>query len=109
MKNKVIKVIMCIVFIHFLPTNAQEMDVLLIKKGRSLEEKANMITADPTGFYLYRNGIYDLKLKSGQRMNGRLIDIKKDSIYYTTAFNQAVANKRYVHFDTLHILSLIHI
>ncbi|WP_299255351.1 hypothetical protein [uncultured Aquimarina sp.] len=101
MKNKTVIVFVFVLLMNWINIKAQETNLLLIKKGKSFEQKDDMVKADPTGFYLYENVLYDLKLKSGERYNGRLVDIKKDTIYVTNTFNEAVAKKHNTGFDTI--------
>jgi hypothetical protein len=55
------------------------------------------------GFYLYENCMYTLLLGDEKQYNARIIQVKKDSIVFTTQFNAAVAKKQKSSFDTLTI------
>lgn len=79
----------------FLPAKAQTdscWSVLLIKQGNSLELRQNMLTYDPHGFYMVRNCIYQITLKNGQEIGGRLRDIRKDSLVFDNFFNREAAD-----------------
>ena len=62
-----------------------------------------MTTVNDHGFYLYRNCIYDIGLKSHVKYNARLIDIKKDTLIFTNCFNENVAKMLKQRFDTLYL------
>ena len=57
-------------------------NVMMLKKGNQPEIKDNMATFSQTGFYLYRNCFYDLKLRDKKKETLRLIDIKPDTIIF---------------------------
>ncbi len=40
-----------------------------------------------TGFYLYKNCVYDIDLKNKQHISGRLVNIKQDTLFFTNFFN----------------------
>lgn len=57
-------------------------NVMILKKGNQPVMKDNMAEFSPTGFYLYRNCFYDLKLKDETKKTLRLIDIKPDTLIF---------------------------
>lgn len=75
--------------------------VLLLKKGNQREIKPDMYLFSKTGFYLYRNCMYEIDLKNKQNIKGRLIDIKPDTLFFTTALNEQAAASALFAFDTL--------
>jgi len=78
--------------------------VILLKKGNVLENiKPIKGKYNPTGFRLYRNCIYEIDLKDGRKIGGRLVDIKPDTLAFTNYFNQNVANKAQSKLDTFRI------
>jgi len=75
-------------------------NVLLLEKGNKLEIKSDMASFNKTGFYLYKNCVYDIELKNKKQISGRLIDIKPDTLYFTNFFNSNVAAFSNAKFDT---------
>lgn len=75
--------------------------LLLLEKSHTLEERPDMATVSSHGFYLYRNCIYDISLTYGTRYNGRLVDIKQDTLLFTNYFNGAVAALHHQTLDTM--------
>jgi len=67
MKRKFVQVFTFILLIGWTNLMSQETDLLLIKKGKSFEQKDNMIKSSPTGFYMYKNVLYDIQVKSCQK------------------------------------------
>jgi hypothetical protein len=55
------------------------------------------------GFYLYENCIYDVVLKNDMVYNARVLQLKKDSLIFTTHANLQNAINYHEHFDTLTI------
>lgn len=55
---------------------------MVLKKGVQPEIKDNMAEFSATGFYLYRNCFYDLKLRDKVKQTLRLIDIKPDTLVF---------------------------
>ena len=78
-------------------------NLLLIGKGEKLQVKPEMSKYSQTGFYLYRNCIYDIILKSGKEYSCRLIDIKPDTLYFSNFFNSNVAKRANSILDTFAI------
>jgi hypothetical protein len=74
---------------------------LLIKEGHSVDDRENMTSVDPDGFYLYRNCIYNIQVNNKARYAARLIDIRPDTLIFLSHFNPAVAKKYNQSFDTL--------
>lgn len=75
--------------------------VLLLGKGNKLEIKQDMGAFSKTGFYLYRNCVYEIETKNSVSYSGRLIDIKPDTLFFTNLFNVNVAGKAGVGLDTI--------
>ena len=80
-------------------------NVLLLKKGNQLETKENMSSLSKTGFYLYKNCIYDITLRNEKgfeekKIGGRLINIKPDSLIFTNYFNLNAAFSNNAKLDT---------
>jgi hypothetical protein len=75
--------------------------VLLLHKGDALKEKADMASVCNTGFYLYRNCVYEIDLKNKVHLSGRLISMIPDTLYFTNYFNEEVARKDNIKFDTI--------
>lgn len=79
-------------------------NVMIIKKGETASEYAlKPALFSPSGFYLYRNVMYYLVLNDGTRINGLLLDVKKDSIVISNHLNAAVAKSN---LDTFKVLTL---
>jgi hypothetical protein len=57
---------------------------MILKKENTPEIKDNMAEFNNTGFYLYRNCFYDLKLKDNSKKTLRLIDIKLDTLVFVS-------------------------
>lgn len=116
MKTK-ISVVLAILFLAFnLYGQADSCwNVFLVKKNRTPDfTKTIGGEFNPNGFYLYRNCIYEIDLKDNRRLNGRLIDVTKDTLVFTNFFNQNVADKAktildtlIIHYGQLHRLNLI--
>lgn len=77
--------------------------VLLTGKDKTPQFSENMWNFSKSGFYLYRNAIYEFATKNGGSYSGRLIDIKPDTLYITNFYNKAVAKLAGVELDTMHI------
>lgn len=75
--------------------------LLLLEKSRDLKPRPDMATYSSHGFYLYRNCMYDIELNNQQRISGRLVDIRKDTLCFTNAFNQATAAIDHKVLDTI--------
>lgn len=82
--------------------------VLLLQKGNNLEMKEDMGSVNKTGFYLFRNCIYEVDLLNKVQLRGRLIDVKPDTLFFTNYFNSNVALKAGASLDTVavHYLEL---
>jgi hypothetical protein len=99
------KKIITIVYLLFLTCAAfgqvdSTWNVLLLKKGNQLEAKPNMAAWSNTGFYLYKNCVYNITLKNEKQISGRLIDIKLDTLFFTNFFNANAARLTGVKLDT---------
>lgn len=57
-------------------------NLMILKKGEQLEIQDNMAEYNSSGFYLYRNCFYDLKLKDNTKQTLRLEDIKLDTLIF---------------------------
>lgn len=57
--------------------------VLILKRDKKPEMKDNMSDFSQTGFYLYKNCVYDFELKNGDRQTLRLVEIKKDTLLFS--------------------------
>ena len=73
-----------------------------------------MASVSKSGFYLYRNCIYDIDLKNNIHLSGRLINIQKDTLYFSNFFNADVASNSNaaldtfpIHYHSLYKLNLI--
>ena len=75
--------------------------VLLVKKNNTFTEKKDMAAFSKTGFYLYRNCIYEIQTNRGDHYSGRLIDIQPDTLSFSRFFNKNVASKVGIRQDTL--------
>ncbi len=58
------------------------MDSIDPKKGKNLVLREDMTEVTDHDFYLYRNCIYNLRLKSGGRYMARLIDIQRQPVFF---------------------------
>ena len=77
---------------------------LMIRKGCTPKAKGMLAGAyDPRGFYLYRNCLYNIELKNKTQINGRLIDIRPDTLWFTNFINPSAAKKAHQKFDTLKV------
>ena len=76
---------------------------MILKKGEQLEIKENMAEYNSTGFYLYRNCFYDLKLYDKIKQTLRLIDIKPDTLVFIGISNKRDTNLAITSKDTLWI------
>jgi hypothetical protein len=76
-------------------------NVLLVKKGSKLELKFDMESLQKTGFYLYKNCIYEVDLTDNKHLSGRLIDVQLDTLFFTNFFNENVARSASSKLDTL--------
>ena len=66
-------------------------NVLLLEKGNTFEDKSDKASLSKTGFYLYKNCVYEIELKNKSRIGGRLLAIKPDTLYFTNFFNSNAA------------------
>lgn len=78
-------------------------NVLLLEKGNNFEIKPNMATLNKTGFYLFKNCVYEIDLKNQKHISGRLIDVKPDTLVFTNFFNANVAFSAGAKLDTFAI------
>ncbi|MCC6372170.1 MAG: hypothetical protein IT236_14295 [Bacteroidia bacterium] len=76
-------------------------NVLLLEKGNKLELKPDMAALSKTGFYLYKNCVYEIILKNKKQIGGRLVGIKPDTLFFTNFFNSNAANWANAKLDTL--------
>ena len=74
---------------------------LVLNNKAELKIRPDMSSFSQSGFYLYRNCIYDIVTKNGYSYSGRLVDIKKDSLYFTNYFNLYTAFKAGSKLDTI--------
>jgi hypothetical protein len=81
----------------------QSWTLLLLKKGMEYKPQSKDYMYSDNGFYLYKNCMYDFVMDKEMQYCGRLIDIKPDSLYFTTAFDKKVARNNSIHYETLHI------
>lgn len=80
-----------------------EWSVLLLGKGENLEIRDEMASMSKTGFYLYRNCIYDIEIKNLGHYSGRLVDIREDTLLFTNYFNSSIAHACNKKLDTVSI------
>jgi hypothetical protein len=74
-------------------------NLLFVRKGRDGSfPKIGDYQAGSSAFYLYRNCIYDFQFKNHKQIQGKVVDIKNDSIYYTV--QKEKVNKYDDFFDT---------
>jgi len=97
--------ILTILYLLFLTSSAwgkvdSSWNVLLLEKGNTLKIKHNMAALSKTGFYLYKNCVYDIDLKNKRHISGRLIKIKPDTLFFTNFFNSNVAHSSNQKLDT---------
>lgn len=78
-------------------------NVLLLKKGNELEYKQNMGVFNNTGFYLYKNCMYEVELKNKKSIKGRLLNIQLDTLIFTNFFNANIAFAEAEKLDTFAI------
>lgn len=57
-------------------------NLMILKKGENIDIQDNMAEYNSTGFYLYRNCFYDLKLRDKRKQTLRLVDIKSDTLVF---------------------------
>jgi hypothetical protein len=76
-------------------------NVLLVEKGHKLNVKEDMASFSKTGFYLFRNCVYEVDLKNKTHIAGRLIDIKADTLFFTNYFNSNAAYSAKTALDTI--------
>ncbi len=76
--------------------------LILIKKGHEYKEREYMGVYNKNGFALVQDYCYQFKTSKSPKVNVcRLIKIKADSLFYTTAFNKANADLIGIPFDTI--------
>lgn len=103
MKNTIVKIAIALL-LATRPMSAQSdscWTLLLLERSHTIEERPDMATLSSHGFYLYRNCIYDISLTYGTRYNGRLVDIRQDTLLFTNYFNGAVAALHHQTLDTM--------
>lgn len=76
---------------------------VLIHKANKFEYRSDMRTFNNSGFFLYKNCIYDFKLRNGNIYSGRLTDIKSDSLFFTNFPTYNISIKSNSHLDTFGI------
>ncbi len=97
-----------ILFVIFFQLNAFSQtdsiwNVMLINKDNKPEMKDNMAEFSKTGFYLYRNCFYDLKLIDKTKLTLRLIDIKPDTLVFIGISNKVDSDLNVIAKDTFFI------
>lgn len=75
--------------------------VRVLKNGSLFKERKRMNTFSKNGFFLYKNFLYNLEFYDDVKIFGRIIDILNDSIYITNSFNNSIATRKNINFDTL--------
>ncbi len=102
LKNNVVLIIIFGLILNFsYSQNDSCWKVLLLHKNKKLKIKDDMINFSKSGFYLYRNCTYRIKLQNNLIIYGRVVDIKPDTIYFTNFFNENVAKKYNLKLDTI--------
>jgi len=77
--------------------------VRLVKQGRHLKERQKNYIYNSHGFRLYKNCVYDYSLRSGERYEAQLLDIRKDTLVFQTYFSKTVAGRYGKKLDTLYL------
>lgn len=83
------QILLAIFCLTFLISNAQEnscLNLLVHQKGVKPKMRANMVTQNDAGFYLYRNCIYNIGHSNGIKKNYQLIDITPTGIIVKQPF-----------------------
>ena len=62
-----------------------------------------MASFSKDGFYLIRNMVYEVTTKNNLQINGRLIDIEPDTLFFTNFFNENAAKNAGMTLDTVGI------
>ncbi len=75
--------------------------VMLLKKGNKPEIKNNMALFSQTGFYLYRNCLYDIELKDNSKLTLQLVDIKQDTMFFLDVGTNSFYNLGYQNIKNL--------
>lgn len=78
-------------------------NLLLVHKNFAVDSSKIYNGFSPKSFFLIRNTVYDFALKGKQKICGKLIDIKADTIVITNYFSENIAKAHSAIFDTLHI------
>lgn len=76
-------------------------NVLLLSKSKKIEQKEDMRSFSNTGFYLYKNCVYEFKSSNNDFFSGRLINVKPDSLYFSNFLNEHVAQHANQKLDTI--------
>lgn len=78
-------------------------NVMILKKGNTPEIKDNMAEFSTTGFYMYRNCFYDLKMTNKSKKTLRLIDVKPDTLIFIGISEKKDSDMTEVASDTFQI------
>ena len=72
----------------FTVSSAQEacMELLLVEKGRELSMRKHMEKQNSSGFYLFRNVIYDVQFNNREPQTLQLIDIDSTKLSWRDPF-----------------------
>ncbi|MEP6677215.1 MAG: hypothetical protein ABJA78_18790 [Ferruginibacter sp.] len=104
--HKIYIALSCLMIITMNAVQAQPDSVWILKfihKNKIFKPGKEDYVPDRKGFFFYQNGIYDLWLKNDMVYEARIIQVKKDSIIFTTHPDQINAKDNYGIFDTLRI------
>lgn len=75
-------------------------NVLILKEGKTPLVRDNMVTYQPTGFFLYRNCFYDLQLKDKTKATLRLVNVQKDTLVFVGVSQKLDVNRSLPPADT---------
>lgn len=76
-------------------------NLVILKKQEKLEIKDHMAEYSKSGFYLYRNCFYDLKLKDDTKHTLRLVDIQLDTLVFIEVSQKRDTNWSLTSKDTI--------
>jgi hypothetical protein len=106
------KIIVALILFFLISNKAvcqENTSVLFLKKGNTAAVKPDTASFNAGGFYLYKNAVYNFKLKSesyfdGRQIklkNGRFLYAKNETLFFTNFLTAAAAEKAYQKLDTI--------
>ncbi|WP_315821981.1 hypothetical protein [Paraflavitalea speifideaquila] len=80
---------LCGITMNCLAQQDSSQNLYFVKEDGEVKFDKNDYKPGNNAFYIYRNCIYDVVLNNKKIISIKVVDIRNDSIYYTSAFNHS--------------------